>query len=267
MSRLLRCALLGLLIHAGLADGHADAPFTALRDGEHFRFQIAWGIFSNAGEIVMNARRDTTAESDLVRIQTRISSRGFIRGLYKFDNVSALVIDQATGRLLTATEEGTGGSQGSHSLTVFDYDKRVASHRDSFRPNRDREFPLGVTNPVDLITALIQTRNWNLKVGDHRSVDVYFGRDIYPVVIHAERIETVKTPLGTFATTVLVPRMETEAPRGIFQRGGEIKVWVSDGDDPEPVQMQLQLNFGRARLMLVEHSLVSPVAGNPVGSR
>lgn len=266
MNRFLRTVALCLVLHAGIAAGRADAPFTALRDGERFRFQIAWGIFSNAGEIVMEARRETTAESDLVRVQTRISSRGFVRGVYKFDNTSELVIDRATGRLLTATEEGTGGSQGTHTRTLFDYERRLATHRDSLRPQRDREFPLGAADPVDLITALIQTRDWHLRLGEHRSVEVYFGRDIYPVVIRAEKRESVKTPLGTFVTTQLVPRMETEAPRGVFQRGGEIKVWVSDGDDSQPVQMQLQLNFGSARLTLVEHAFVTPNPTVPEGS-
>lgn len=232
----------------------AIAPFTALKDGERFRFQISWGIFSNAGEIALQARRDTTAGADRMHVTTRISSRGIIRGFYRFDNQSELVIDMATGRLISANEEGTG-SKDTRTRTLFDYDRRIATHADFLHPDRNREFALGATDPVDLITALIQTRDWNPKLGDHRSVDVYFGRDIYPVVIRADQLEQVKSPLGVFNTMRLTPRMETEPPRGVFKRGGEIRVWVSQSNQPQPVQMQLKLSFGSARLVLAEHEV------------
>ncbi len=247
------CVILALACTALRANG----PFTALRDGERFRYQISWGIFSNAGEIIIQARRETTGEADHMRISTRISSRGFVRGFYRFDNQSDLIVDMATGRLLSAEEVGTG-SKDTRTLTLFDYERRRAVHTDSLHPDRNREFPLGAADPVDLITALIQTREWNPKPGDHRSVDVYFGRDIYPVVIRAEQIEQVRTPSGTFNTVQLTPRMESEPPRGVFKRGGEIKVWVSTPDKPQPVQMQLKLNFGTARLSLAEHELPAP---------
>ncbi|MBP7142988.1 MAG: DUF3108 domain-containing protein [Opitutaceae bacterium] len=238
----------------GCAALHAGGPFTALRDGERFRFQISWGIFSNAGEIVLQAGRETTGGTDRMRITTRISSRGFVRGFYRFDNQSELVVDMATGRLLSADEVGTG-SKDTRTRTVFDYGRRTAVHTDFLHADRNREFALGAADPVDLITALIQTREWIPKPGDHRSVDVYFGRDLYPVVIRAEQLEKVKTPLGIFNTVQLTPRMETEPPRGVFKRGGEIKVWVSASDNPQPVQMQLKLGFGTARLVLAEHAL------------
>jgi len=232
----------------------ANGPFTALKDGERFRFQISWGIFSNAGEIVLQARRETTAGADRMHVTTRISSRGIIRGFYRFDNQSELVIDMATGRLISASEEGSG-SKDTRTQTLFDYDRRIATHTDFLHPDRNREFALGATDPVDLITALIQTRDWNPKLGDHRSVDVYFSRDIYPVVIRADLLEQVKSPLGVFNTMRLTPRMETEPPRGVFKRGGEIRVWVSQSDHPQPVQMQLKLSFGSARLVLAEHEV------------
>ena len=257
MTRLLSYATVGLLLLLGHTVLRAGGPFTALRDGERFRFQISWGIFSNAGEIVIQARRATTGDADLMRISTRISSRGFVRGFYRFDNQSELVVDMATGRLLSVDEVGTG-SKDTRTRTLFDYGRRQAVHTDFLHPDRNREFPLGATDPVDLITTLIQTREWNPKPGDHRSVEVYFGRDIYPVVIRGEQFEQVKTPLGVFKTVQLTPRMETEPPRGVFKRGGEIKVWVSASENPQPVQMQLKLNFGTARLILAEHESPAP---------
>ena len=69
--------------------------------------------------------------------------------------------------------------------------------------------------------------------------------------------------MGTFKALRLVPRMDKEPPRGLFQRGGEIKVWISDGARPLPVRMQLKLNFGTATLSLQQHTVpqVEPAVG------
>jgi hypothetical protein len=114
------------------------------------------------------------------------------------------------------------------------------------------EIPIPEGDPVDLISALVQTRDWNLKPGEKRDVVVHFGRDFFPLTIHAEGYEEVRTPLGTFKTLMLVPRMEKD-PKGLFKKGGEIKVWISQDAANLPVKMQLKLNFGTATLLLSEY--------------
>jgi hypothetical protein len=39
-------------------------------------------------------------------------------------------------------------------------------------------------------------------------------------------------------------------PKGLFKRGGEIKVWIAQDGSRLPVKMQLQLKFGSATLSL-----------------
>lgn len=233
----------------------AAAPFTAMRDGERFRYRTGWGIFAHAGEVIIEAHRDTLEGRPVFRITTQISSRGVVRGLYTFDNRGELVIDEASGRILQAAESGRAGSKKQGSLTVFDYERGVARHTDEERPHRNREFTLPQGDPIDLISALIQTREWQAQVGDRREALVYFGRDLYPIVLRADGKETVRTPAGSVATLRLVPSMEREEPRGVFRKGGEIKVWVSEQEPRLPVQMQLKLNFGSALLTLIEHRI------------
>jgi hypothetical protein len=62
----------------------------------------------------------------------------------------------------------------------------------------------------------------------------------------------VRTPLGKYKTLVLVPRMEKD-PKGLFKRGGEIKVWIAQDGSRLPVKMQLKLKYGTASLLLTEH--------------
>jgi hypothetical protein len=104
-------------------------------------------------------------------------------------------------------------------------------------------------DPIDLISALVQTRDWNLKPGEKRDVIVQFGRDFYPLSIYAEGYEEVRTPMGKYQTLVLVPRMDNN-PKGLFKKGGEIKVWIAQDGSRLPVKMQLKLKFGSATLAL-----------------
>ena len=103
----------------------------------------------------------------------------------------------------------------------------------------------------------MQTRDWHLKPGEKRELLVQFGSDFYPLSIHAEGYEEVRTPLGTYQTLVLVPRMDKN-PQGVFKKGGEIKVWISQDASNLPVKMQLKLNFGTATLLLSAYQPAVP---------
>jgi hypothetical protein len=65
--------------------------------------------------------------------------------------------------------------------------------------------------------------------------------------------------MGRYKALVLVPRMERD-PKGVFKRGGEIKVWISQDAARLPIKMQLVLKYGTASLLLSGHK--SPPAAN-----
>ncbi len=228
------------------------APFTAFRDGESFTYRVSFAIFSRAGEIIISAHDEAKDGASLMRVTTETRSRGFVRGVYAFDNKAEVLIDKVSGRMLHVKESGADPKRATDTETTFDYTKRIATHTDRVRTGRSTEIPIPEGDPMDLISALVQTRDWNLKPGEKRDVVVQFGRDFYPLAIHAEGYENVRTPLGTYKTLVLVPRMEKDA-KGLFKKGGEIKVWISQDASNLPVKMQLKLNFGTATLLLSEY--------------
>ena len=229
------------------------APFTAVRDGETFAYRVDFAFFSNAGSIDISGKKDSAAGHDRIRVTVDTRSRGFVRGLYEFDNKAEAVIDQPTSRLISVHESGADPKRATNSDFTVDYGKRVATYTDHVRTERSREMPLPEGgDPIDLISALMQTRDWNLKPGEKRDLVVQFTRELYAITIKAEGYENVTTPLGKFRTLVLVPVMEKN-PKGLFARGGQIKVWIAQDETRLPVKMQLQLNFGNATLTLMEH--------------
>lgn len=233
------------------------APFTAFRDGESFTYKVGFAIFSNAGNITIAAHDQKLDGADVMSVTTDTKSRGFVRGFYAFDNKAEVVIDKQTGRMLRVRESGADPRRATDSDITFDYATRTARFTDRIRTQRSEEIPIPEGNPVDLISALVQTRDWNLKPGEQRALLVQFGRDFYPLSIYADHYEEVSTPLGTFRTLVLIPRMEKD-PKGLFKKGGEIKVWISQDASNLPVKMQLKLNFGAATLLLSNYE--APVA-------
>lgn len=230
------------------------AAFTGMRPGEKFSYKVGFAIFPHAGDITMAASAATDENGrEVLRISTDIASRGFVRGLYAFDNEASVTLDPASGRILHVKERGADPKRATDSETTFDYTTRVARHVDRSRPERSTEIPIPEGDPIDLISALVQTRDWDLKPGEKRDVLVHFGRDLYPLSIHAEGYEEVRTPIGKFRTLVLVPRMETN-PKGLFKRGGQIKVWIAQDGSRLPVKMQLVLKYGTASLLMTNYT-------------
>jgi Protein of unknown function (DUF3108) len=234
------------------------APFTAFRDGESFTYRVGFLIFPHAGDITITAHDRILNGAEVVSVTTEMRTRGLVREFYAYDNKAEVVIDKESGRMLSVSERGTDPKRSTDTEIVLDYATRTAKYADHVRPEHSAAVPLPAGDPVDLISALVQTRTWNLKPGEKRDLLVQFGRDFYPLSIKAEGYEEVYTPMGTYNTLVLVPRMEND-PKGLFLKGGEIKVWISQDASNLPVKMQLKLNFGSATLLLSEYQS-APVA-------
>jgi hypothetical protein len=230
----------------------AAAPFTAFRDGESFTYRVSFAIFSHAGDITIAAHDQKLGGLAVMSVTTDTRSRGIVRSLYAFDNKAEVVIEKTTGRMMRVRESGADPKRATDTELVLDYKARVARYTDRVRTDRSTVVPLPEGEPVDLISALVQTRDWNLKPGEKRNLLVQFGSDFYPLAIYADHYEDVRTPLGTFSTLVLIPRMESN-PQGLFKKGGEIKVWISQDASNLPVKMQLKLGFGSASLLLSEY--------------
>jgi hypothetical protein len=228
-------------------------PFTAFSDGETFTYRVAWGFLFHAGDIVISAHIETGADgAQAIRIITETATHGLVRDLYAYSNRAEGVIDQATGRLLFFREKGSDGRHFTDNDTTFDYAQKIARYVDRAHPDRTAQIAIPPGEPLDLISALVDARNWNLKPGDKRNVLVNFGNEFFPLTLYAEGYDDVRVPLGNYHTLVLVPRME-ENPKGIFKRGGEIKVWISQEGQRLPVKMQLRLKFGAATLYLTDY--------------
>jgi hypothetical protein len=225
-----------------------------LRPGETLTYRVGWGIFTGAGEIKISAQTAPSVGPPRLLATTTTVTRGFARILYAFDARADALFDPATGRLHSHTESTTAKQKQTRHVTTFDYVARTASYHDEFSPEKNLTFILPPGEPLDLIMSLINTRTWDLKPGDQRDALVLFEEEAYELTIHAIRYEDVDTPLGTFHTLLLEPRMDKTAPKGMFKKGSSVRVWIAQNDPRRlPVKFEVEFKFGSGVATLVDY--------------
>lgn len=245
-----RPCLLGWL---GLFSLLASAQGMPLRDGERLSYRVSWAVVPGAGEITISAVNDSAAPRPSLRVTTTTSTRRLARLLLPFDARAESVFDLSTGKLLALTESSqTRDKRAEHTVT-FDPEARAASYRRS-GDTASRALAVPAGDPTDLIMGLLQTRTWDLKPSESREALVLFDDDFYELTIHFARYEEVRTSLGTFNTIVLEPRMDRTAPKGMFRRGGTVRVWIAQNEERLPVRFEVEFKIGTGTATLESYS-------------
>ncbi len=246
-----------LLLCATLMPAHEKV---ALADGEALTFRVAWGIFTHAGEISVVAHSETDDHKPYLAVTTNTSTRGVLRDLFKFEAQSESIFDR-DGRMTVYTEASAGGKKKTNISLEFNYKNSTAIFTDFLHTENSETIAFSATEPMDLITSLVQTRCWGLKPGDQRDIQVLFEKEIYLLTVHALGYETIETPLGTFKTLELEPRMEKTPAKGMFRKGSKVHVWIAQ-DDPRklPVKFEVEFAFGAGVATLVNYQPPANVA-------
>ncbi len=246
---LVRFILCALVFSAPVFAGEVNA----LHDGESYTFQVSWGPFLGAGDVNLAATQETHDGVSRLRITTRTSTTGFIRMLFPFDGTGDSFFDAHDGRLLEARATTKARKDQTDASIRFDYAKAEAVYTDHLKPARNTTLAVPPGHFTDFITTLVQARQWNLSPGQSREVFVLFDNEFYHLNITAERIETVNTAGGKQTALLLIPRMVGK-PKGMFRKGGEVRVWIADNAQHLPVRFEVKLQIGTAVALLTSHT-------------
>ena len=221
--------------------------------GEALTYRVSWGLLGQIGEMKISASAETVDGKDHIRVSTTSATRGLVRTFYPFDGTAWTLFEADSGRLLSGAATTKTSKKSTNASILFDYVKGEAVYTDHIRAKRSLTLPLPEdAAPVDLITSLIQGRLWGLTPGQSRDALVLFDDEFYPLRITAEREETISTADGPRKAILLVPTM-TEHPKGMFRRGGEVKVWVSADKDRLPLKFEVKLKVGTAYATLTHY--------------
>jgi hypothetical protein len=235
----------------------------ALSPGEALAYRVSWGLFPSAGEIRITARTERNDQQPCTVVVTTTSTRGFLRGLFPFDAQAESVFSNHTGKMVVHTERSASGKKPTDTMLAVDYGNGTADYRDLIHPEKNQVVTLPAGEPMDLITCLVQARTWTMKPGEQRDVLVMFEEEPYELTFHALRYENVRTPIGSFDALVLEPRMEKTAPKGMFKRGSNVRVWISQDDQHLPVKFEVEFKFGVGVSTLTSYTPPPPANANP----
>jgi hypothetical protein len=226
------------------------APGPPLVPGERLRYSVSWAIVPGAGEITVSAQ---PASDGQLKITTETSTRGLARLLLPFDATAESLYDVRTGRLISLHDRSNTRGKHAEHLVTFDYTAHEARYA-TIGATTPRLLTIPEGSPSDLITALLETRLWDLKPGQARDSLVLFNDEFYELTIHALRYENVTTNLGSYRTLVLEPRMEKTPPKGMFRKGSTVRVWVSQDERKLPVKFEVEFNIGTGTATLVSYT-------------
>jgi hypothetical protein len=236
----------------------------ALKDGEALTYKVSWALLPGAGQIKIMAQADTSATAPRLRVTTTTATRGLARLFLPFDARAESLFDAKSGRLLTLTESSQQPDRQTEHGVTFDYATARALYSIPGSRDKPRSLEMPAGDPMDLITSLVQTRSWDLKVGEKRDALVLFEDEFYELTVHAARTEEVETPLGTFHTIVLEPRMEKTQPKGMFKRGSTVRVWIEQDDERRlPVKFEVEFKIGTGLATLIDYQPPSPPTAVP----
>jgi hypothetical protein len=233
----------------------ARADAIALGDGESMKYRVAWGIFPKAGEITINAKTEILGGLPNIRVTTRLATAGVIRTLYTLEATGDCIFDALDGRLLAITTKSTSGKKRTHAMAVFNYAAGTIRYDDYLTPAKNATLPIPKTDAMDLITALVQTRAWDMKPGDKRPITAIFEDDFYDLHVTATGHEKLNTPWGEVDTLILTPAPAPgTVPQGMFKKGATVRVWVTQDARRLPVKFQLGLKYGTGTAHLIEYT-------------
>jgi hypothetical protein len=250
--RLPRLALfLPLLCPAAQAASHL-----ALGDHEQLTYHVSWVLLPGVGSIEISARAavDPGTGAPCLRVATSTATVGLAHLLLPFEARSESLFDAASGRLLNLEEHSLTRTRTNVHRVTFDYSSRVAWYTTPAPAASTRRIALPPGFPTDLITSLLSARTWNLRPGQTHDALVLFNDDFYQLTIHAIAYEDVGTPLGTFRTLELEPRMDKTPPKGMFRRGSRARVWISQDAQHLPVRFEVEFKFGTGIATLASYT-------------
>ncbi len=217
--------------------------------GEEYHFRAGWGIFRKVGKIAVKTNMEERNEKEAFHLETSFATSGFIRALYGVDANSNSYLDPIEWRLLSIDAEGKTGKGETRNITEIDYEKETLTFTDAANPGQSYSVKLPYSHPLDFISALLQTRAWNLKVG--RSFPIFIAGDgkVYLADIDVVERKSISTAFGKKEAFKLVPRMEFR-PSGILSEGGRVAVWITDDELRLPVLLEVKVAIGTAKLRL-----------------
>jgi hypothetical protein len=251
--------ILACFIFSADAAAESSASSSVLWKGERLVFKLSWlGI--PAGKTVVEASDAGYFQGKkMYGISAVTASNQFIDAFYPVrDAIHSFIFADtlSSHKFIVHQEEGTYRSD---KEIIFDYVKCKAT----FTKNGEvsmYDIPAFVT---DSLSAYYYFRTKEVTVGKPVAIDVFDDKQLWQVVVQVLGKERIQTPAGTFNTILTKPLLKFE---GVFQRKGDVYIWITDDSRKMPVRMKSKIMIGSINADLIEYSYKAPAKKWPDSS-
>jgi hypothetical protein len=218
---------------------------SAFRVPEKLVYDLTWGGIKTG-----TATLEITEENGLVRIVSTARSVGWVSLFYTVDDriesiLSAPAPHAAIGDPQRYRVRIREGRYRRNKEIVFDKSRRRAFYADNL--SGDRAEIAVRPQTFDPLSSFYYFRTLTAQPGRSVFVPVVDGKKAEDVEVQVIKRERIHTKLGDFDTIVIKPLLKSE---GIFNRRGDMYIWLTDDEKRIPVQMRTKVAFGRVTATL-----------------
>jgi hypothetical protein len=204
---------------------------------ERLEYDLKW-IGIPGGTAVLSVENS----GDKYIIRSRAISNSFVSAFYKVDDRITCVVDGTNGDYGYSINYRIKLREGRHRRNkevVFNQKENKAIYIDH-RKGKRREYEISA-NVYDPLSGFFSVRNKDLIVGKNVHVKIFDSKKMWDVNVDVLRKERVEVDAGTFDTIVIRPNMKSE---GVFNRRGDIFIWLTDDERRVPVKVALEALVG-----------------------
>lgn len=220
-------------------------PACAQMIPEKLVFDLTWtGI--KAG----TATQEIVNDNGVVKIVSTARSADWISVFFKVDDrIESVLAGTRSSRLglpKTYRMKIQEGKTRRDKEIIFNHGKRLAFYVDHLNGEK-KDFEIN-ENTLDTLSSFYFVRSMPLEVGKSVFIDVFDSKRLWNTEVQVLRREKIKTVLGTFNTIVVRPLMKSE---GIFEKKGDMYIWLTDDKRRVPVKMKTKVPVGSITATLV----------------
>jgi hypothetical protein len=235
-----------LIIFSADLKGEAASHPSVVWKGERLVFALSWFSIPAGTSVAEVADAEDFQGKKMYRLSVTSASNKTIDAIYKVrDSIFSYVFADTLASHAFLVHQKEGSYRGEKEI-VFDYVNRTAT----FRKNENISFHVIPGFVSDSLSAFYYFRTKELVVGKSITVDVFDDQKLWQVEVHILGKERIQTPAGVFNTILIKPLLKFE---GIFQRKGDVYLWVTDDSRKMPVRMKSEIIIGSIYADLIQY--------------
>lgn len=224
------------------------ADSSAFSIPEKLIFDLTW-----TGVKAGTATLEVVDEKDTLRVISTATSAKWVSVFYTVDDRVEAVLSKGMSKIFLAQPRSyrlklREGRHRKDKETVFDHVKHTALFTNHLAKDKEPKEYAVHENIFDPLSVFYYVRTMKLEVGKSVYMDVFDNNKLWNVEVQVLRKEKLSTILGEVDTIVIKPLLKSE---GIFNRKGEVFIWLTDDQKKIPVKMQSKVTVGAISATLV----------------